>query len=438
MTAYHIPDEERLDHAGIEQLQAQKLRGLLDLLKSRNTFWQPRIDALPPGDADVTSLLQRLPLTSRSELEEDQQAHPPYGTLPTYEVGRYNRFHQTSGSTGRPLRWLDTAEDWQWWEKCWSIVYRGAGLKPEDRVVFPFSFGPFIGFWAAFEAAASLGNLCLPAGGMTTAARIQYTIDNAATVVCCTPTYALHMADVAASEGYDLPASPVRMLILAGEPGGSLPEIRSRIELAWGARVIDHAGMTEIGAWGFECEESPGALHIIESEFIAEVIDPDTGNGVPDGTAGELVLTNLGRAGMPLLRYRTGDQVTLTRGTFSSGRNFAHIEGGIAGRVDQMIFIRGNNVFPSAIESLVRSHDGIDEFRIIVDRRGTLSELTVDVEPQDGVSRDALAAGLASTLQDRLHFRPVIRMVDRGSLPRFELKSKRVVFLDNEDEDTNA
>ena len=435
--AFHVPNEERLDHAGIRRLQAQKLRAMLDLLIDRSPFWTPRLESVRTGETDVTSLLQRIPLTLRSELEEDQQAHPPYGTLPTFALTDYDRFHQTSGSTGQPLRWLDTADDWRWWEKCWSIVYRGAGLQPEDRLVFPFSFGPFIGFWAAFGAASSLGNLCLPAGGMTTAARIQLMMDNDATVVCCTPTYALRLADVAQDIGCDLPASPVRMLILAGEPGGSLPEMRSRIESAWGARVIDHAGMTEMGAWGFECYERPGGLHVIESEFIAEVISPDTGELLSDDATGELVLTNLGRTGMPLLRYRTGDQVTITRGECPCGRHTARIEGGVAGRVDQMIFVRGNNVFPAAIESLVQSHDGIEEFRIVVDRSGALAELAVDIEVDKAGDPDELAAGLASTLQDRLHFRPVIRVVERGSLPRFELKSKRVVFLDNEDEDTN-
>ncbi len=433
--AFFVPAEERLDRAGLIHLQTGRLRGLLDMISGADTFWGDRLPTGQsiPGEGDVTALLQCIPLTSRGDLEADQTAHPPFGTLPTFDLSRYSRFHQTSGSSGAPLRWLDTAEDWAWWKKCWSIVYRGAGLRADDRLVFPFSFGPFIGFWAAFEAAASLGNLCLPAGGMTTSGRLAYLLENGVTMVCCTPTYALRMAEVATGEGLDLAGSAVRMLVLAGEPGGSVPGIRSRIESAWGARVIDHAGMTEVGAWGFECEENPGGLHVIESEFVPEVIDPETCESVEDGQAGELVLTSLGRVGMPVIRYRTGDQVTLTRGVCPCGRSFARVEGGVAGRVDQMLFVRGNNVFPSAIESIVREHNGVAEFRMVVDRRGTMSELTIELEPADGVDGDLLADGVACSVRDRLHFRPAVRTVERGLLPRFEMKSKRVVFLDAKD-----
>lgn len=430
---FFVPKEEQLDHSGLLRLQVDKLRRLIDVVTRQESFWAKKLANVSPDAQDVTSLLQRIPLTSRSELESDQASHPPFGTLPTFDVSRYTRYHQTSGSSGVPLRWLDRAEDWAWWTKCWSIVYRGAGLRVDDRLVFPFSFGPFIGFWAAFDAAVSLGNLCLPAGGMTTSGRLAYLLENQATVVCCTPTYAMRMAEVANDEGFNLPASAVRMLVVAGEPGGSVPGTRSQIESAWGARVIDHAGMTELGAWGFECEENPGGLHVIESEFVAEVIDSKTCDTVEDGQAGELVLTNLGRAGMPLIRYRTGDQVALTRGQCRCGRSFARIEGGVTGRVDQMLFIRGNNVFPSTIESIVREHEGVAEYRMIVDRRNTMSELTIEVEPADGADGVSVAAGVASLVRDRLHFRPEVRAVERGSLPRFEMKSKRVVFLEDDD-----
>ena len=207
--------------------------------------------------------------------------------------------------------------------KCWGIIYRAAGLTEHDRLVYPFSFGPFIGFWAAFEGASRLGNLCLAAGGMTTSARLRYMLDNRVTVVCCTPTYSLRLAEVAAGEGIDLASCPVRALIVAGEPGGGIPATRKKIEQSWGATLFDHAGMTEMGAWGFQCLEDPEGMYIIESEYIAEVIEPTTGEPVPEGETGELVLTNLGRVGSPLIRYRTGDQVRLTRDRRAGGRWFA-------------------------------------------------------------------------------------------------------------------
>src|SRR5439155_10198869 len=147
--------------------------------------------------------------------------------------------------------------------------------------------------------------LSLPGGGMSSAARLRFLLDHRATVILCTPSYALHLAEVARSEGIDLAGSPVRMLIVAGEPGGSIPATRERIEAAWGARLFDHYGLTEVGPIAVECLENPAGLHVMERDYIAEVIDPTTTDPVPPGTVGELVVTNLGRLGSPLIRYRT-------------------------------------------------------------------------------------------------------------------------------------
>jgi len=417
--------DEGLDRNGLEALQRRRLSaGLSEVLVS-NGFYRRKLEGLSWNA--LRDRLDLLPLTTRGEIERDQVEHAPYGTNLTFDLGRYNRFHQTSGTIGRPVRWLDTPESWEWWKRCWSVVYRGAGLVAADRLVFPFSFGPFVGFWSAFEAAASQGNLCLPGGGMTTAARLRYMLDNEATVVCCTPTYALRMAEVAVAEGLDLGRSPVRMLIVAGEPGGSIPTVRERLEAAWGAKVIDHAGMTEVGAWGFECAEVPGGVHIIESEFLAEVIDPVSTEAVGEGESGELVLTNLGRWGSPLIRYRTGDHVRLSRGRCPCGRWFARAEGGILGRGDDMLFIRGNNVFPTAIEAILRGLPEVAEFRMEVDRSAPQAELRLDVEPMTEASVTDLAERVAAAVADQLHFRPSVHVVPSGSLPRFEMKGRRVI-----------
>lgn len=370
--------------------------------------------------------LEQLPFTTRAELEADQAAHPPYGTNLTFPIGDYLRMHQTSGSGGVPMRWLDRGEDWAWWMNLWAVIYRAGDVKLTDRFFFPFSFGPFIGFWAAFDSAVALGNLCLPAGGMTTRSRLQFMLDNEATIVCCTPTYALRMAETAAESGINLHRSKVRSLFVAGEPGGSIPATRERIESAWGARVFDHAGMTEMGAYAFECAEAPGGLHINESEFIAEVIDPRTAVPVPDGQAGELVLTNLGRPGMPLIRYRTGDLVRLLRGRCACTRWYARLEGGILGRIDDMVTVRGNNVFPTAIEAILRRFTDVVEYRVTVDEGAAHQGLRIEVEPA-GACEDpvALSQHLAEAIRDRLNFRPVVTIVPAGSLPRFEMKSKR-------------
>ena len=438
--------EECLDPTSLERLQRQKLANLLSEMLRTNTFYRPKLDGL--AFDPLSDPLDRLPLTTRADLQQDQLDHPPYGSNLTFPVGDYVRLHQTSGSTGLPLRWLDTAESWQWCKRCWASIYRAAGLTSQDRLIFPFSFGPFLGFWCGFESAVDLGNLCLPAGGMTTSARLHYLVDNAVTFVCCTPTYALRMAEVAATEGIDLRASAVRGLIVAGEPGGNIPATRARIESCWGSRVFDHIGMTEIGPWGFECLESPGGVHVNECEYIAEVIDADTAKPVTDGGPGELVLTNLGRTASPLIRYRTGDQVRLSRDRCPCGRWFLRAEGGILGRIDDMLVIRGNNVFPSALEGIVLEFDEVAEFSMELDEQGSMTELHIALEPRTLASRGfqpartsaqakargsqfadptGLSKRVTNAIRDRLHFTPRVTLVKPGSLPRFEMKANRVV-----------
>ncbi len=436
--AFYKEHEEALDDNALGKLQREKLAMVLQEVRSCDGFYNRKYANLSFDPID--DCLTKLPLTTRSELQADQLAKPPYGSLLTQDRRMYVRVHQTSGSSGVPLRWLDTLKSWRWWLDCWGVIYRAAGVNADDRFFFPFSFGPFVGFWGAFESASALGNFCLPAGGMTTSARLSYMIEHGVTVVCCTPTYALRMAETAEDQGIDLRSSAVRSVIVAGEPGGHIPATRQRIEKTWGARVYDHAGMTEVGPWGFECEEAPQSLHVIESEFIAEVVDPATGDLRSNGEPGELVLTNLGRFGSPLIRYRTGDQVTLVRGRCACGRSFARVEGGVVGRFDDMLFVRGNNVFPSAVEGILREFDDVAEYRLIVDSTGSLTELQIEIELKPDakangstdvkVNGSKLVMDVEAAVRDRLHFRPIVSLAPLGSLPRSEMKSKRVVFVD--------
>src|SRR5438094_7627688 len=268
------------------------------LLVGRNRFYSDRLGNGAP--------FSELPFTTKQELVDDQAQHPPFGTNLTYPADKYVRIHQTSGTAGKPILWLDTRESWDWWLRCWEEVFKGAGVRTDDRVYVAFSFGPFIGFWAAFEAAQRMGAMVIPGGGQSTEQRVRTLLDREATVLVCTPTYALRLADTAGQHGLDLSRGPVRITVHAGEPGASIPETRRRIQESFGAKAFDHAGMTEMGAYGFECEVQSG-LHINEDEFIAEIIDPETLAPAGKGNKGELVLTNLGRVGMPLIRYRTGD-----------------------------------------------------------------------------------------------------------------------------------
>ena len=422
---------ECVDRESLMRWQERRLRELLLAIRDRNPFYSRR---LADVGIDVAALrlpgdLSRLPMTTKAELIVDQQANPPWGSALTEPLDRYTRYCQTSSTTGRPLRWIDTNESWQWMLECWKTVYRGARVRAGDRVFFPFSFGPFLGFWAGFEAGYQMGLHCVPGGGMPSHARISMIDAVGATVICCTPTYALRLAEIAAQDwpADHLKNGPVRMLIVAGEPGGSIPATRRRIEESWGARVIDHHGLTEIGPVSFECWESPGFLHLNEGEYICEVRDPVTGEETVDGQPGELVITNLGRTASPNIRYRTGDIVVRRREPCGCGRTWARLEGGILARADDMINIRGVNVYPAGIESVVRQMAEVVEFRSIVSRSGAMRALRMEIELVPGAEGTPIASRLAADLRDVLGLSIPVNVVAAGTLPRFEMKASRFV-----------
>lgn len=411
----------------IEEIQLRRLRELLDSIIPRNRFYNSKFDGIDLADIDCLEKLRRLPVTTKQELVDTQEEQPPYGANLTFPSTRYTRLHQTSGTTGKPMRWLDTKDSWDWIMECWRQIYLLAGVTENDRFFFPFSFGPFIGFWAAFEGASRIGNFVIAGGGMTTPIRLKAMMENEATVVCCTPTYALRMAEVAAAEGIDLTESSVRMLIVAGEPGGAIPATRSRIEEAWDARVIDHWGMTEIASLGVESEDRPGGMYLLESEVIAEIVDPDTLEPVESGQVGELLITNLGRIGSPLIRYRTRDLVQASNEPDPAGRELLWLQGGILGRSDDMVTIRGNNVFPSSVEAVLREIDDVAEFRIDVRTVRAMHELCITVEPVADAScgPEQLSTMVRQALRMRLGFACEVQTAEPGELPRFELKGRR-------------
>jgi phenylacetate-CoA ligase len=390
--------------------QWSRLAAKLPELRRDNAFYRAKLPK-------AAGSLRELPFTTKADLSEDQAAHPPFGTNLTYPLDRYVRLHQTSGTTGRPLRLIDTAESWEWWRECWQPIYRAAGVTARDRIFFAFSFGPFVGFWSAFAGAERLGALCLTGGAMTTTERVASILATEATVLMCTPTYALRLVEAAREEGIDLARSALRVSIHAGEPGASIPATRERIEKELGVEAFDHTGATEVGAHGFSCSARDG-VHINESEFIVEVIGA-TGEVTDEGD-GELVLTNLGRWCMPAIRYRTGDRVRAVRGACSCGRTLVKLTGGIAGRVDDMVTVRGVNVFPSAIEAIVRRFDEVGEYRVELARVREMDELRCIVEaPADVAER------VGGAIHRELGIRCLVESVAPGTLPRFEMKAKR-------------
>lgn len=418
----------RLPREQLAQHQLGRLNRLLTRLREGNAFYREKLAgvSLPLASLDE---LARLPLTTKDELIP---RNPEEGNLArnrTFPLERYVRYHQTSGTRGRPLVVLDTPEDWQHWIGTWQYVLDVAEIGPADRVMMAFSFGPFIGFWSAFDAVSARGAMAIPGGGLSTAARLEMIRTMKATAVFCTPSYALRMAEVAAENGIDLAASDVRVLVVAGEPGGSIPATRAKIEQAWGATLIDHSGASEVGPWG--CGDAAGTgLHVIESEFIAEFLpvkrSAPSANGQPatpaEDTLAELVLTTLGREGSPVVRYRTGD---LVRPQFNE-RGFVFLPGGVLGRVDDMMIVRGVNVFPTAIEHILRGFPEVVEYRMTVRKIGAMDALEIEVE--DTASQPER---IASALRVQLGLTVNVTLAQAGSLPRYEAKAARFVDLRN-------
>src|SRR5690348_3006693 len=245
---------ETATRSHIEAHQLTRLQHGLVRILPQNRFYQQKFSNVSTI-INTLADLSRLPFTTKQELVADQEAYPLFGSNLTYPLSNYIRLHQTSGTTGKPLKILDTQESWDWWADCWTSVYRVAGVSRDDIVFLAFGFGPFIGFWSAYEGAKRIGALTVPGGGMDSSQRLRTMQEIGATVLVCTPSYALRLAEVAREHGIDLDQFQIRVTLHAGEPGASIPATRQRIEQAWHARTYDHAGMTEMGAFGFSCAE---------------------------------------------------------------------------------------------------------------------------------------------------------------------------------------
>ena len=403
--------------------QLEALQHLLaEISSGEPSFYRARLSAakLSDGVGSIAEFVAKMPFTTKQELVDDHASRPPYGTNHTYPLRDYSRFCQTSGTSGQPMAWLDTAASWSSLLDSWETVFWKSDVRAgQDAVYFAFSFGPFLGFWTAFEAAARAGVLCIPGGGLSSRGRIAAIEATAATVLCCTPTYALRLGEVAEEIGVVL--GSVKKIIVAGEPGGSIRATRNRISQLWhGAQVIDHHGMTEVGPVSYEHPEEPGNLCVIAAAYLAEVIDPETGEEVADGEIGELVLTTLKRLACPLLRYRTGDLVKKRGG----GADLV-LEGGILGRIDDMVVVRGVNIYPAAIERVVRRFDEVVEYEVRQRTEKSMAEVVVVIEAAADADPEILRTSVEAALSDALALRIPVQLAT--GLPRYEFKAKRWV-----------
>lgn len=429
------PKTETLDREDLRALQLAKLRYVAEWAEARSPFYQRTFAraGFRPEQLKSFDDIARIPLLTREEWMNGQLAQPPFGELPVAGPESAVRLHTTSGTSGKtPLRALDSRKDWSWTAEMWCYALWGVGVRPGDVGYVAFGYGSFIGFWGLHNGLEKIGALTVPGGAQTTAQRVRQIIDFDATVVASTPTYALRLAQEARSLGIDLPGSKVRTVILSGEPAGSIPETKALIEEQWGAKAYDTAGMTEISTiFMFEPAEQPGGCHIIEDHFIEQVLDPATGREMPYGEPGERVCTSFGRSMIPLLRYRTADLVVKVPHTAAkSGRTWDLYQGGILGRVDDMKLVRGTNVYPRTVESIVRGFPEIEEFQIELVRVDIRDEIILHAEPAPSVGEtrwSEISSALVRELADAhegLQFQ--VRRADENSLPRFELKARRL------------
>ena len=435
---YWNPRHETMPREELHALQVRKLRNLVEWTDAQVPWHAKRLaDAGVTADS-IRSLddLRRIPFLTRDDWMQGQLEHPPYGPFLAAPEEAAIRYHMTSGTTGRtPIRVLDSKKDWEWIAEMWCYGLWGFGVRPTDTVFVAFGYSTFIGFWGLHYACEKIGALTLAGGAMQTDQRVKQIVEMGVTVVASTPTYALRMAQEAKELGIDLARSSVQRLILSGEPAGSIPATKKLIEEAWGAKAGDTAGMTELGTiMIFECAQQPGGTHIIEDHYIEEVVDPETDEPVGYGEMGERVVTSFGRGFLPVLRYRTRDFVVkVPHDTCSCGRTFDLYDGGIRGRVDDMKLVRGTNVYPRAVEAIIREHPEIDEFQIhlytaegIRDEIEILAELP-GIPPGDPESERILAQLQKELGESHEGLRFAVKEVDVGTLPRFELKAKRLL-----------
>jgi len=431
------PKNEKLPREELRALQLHKLRRMCEWAYATTPFHKRKFDAagFKPDQLRTLDDIRRIPFMTREEWMESLMERPMFGDLLATDPVNAIRYHLTSGTSGRtPIRVLDSTKDWDWIAEMWCYGLWGFGIRPEDIVYFAFGYGSFIGFWGAHYACEKMGALVIPGGAQTTEARIKQIIEMGATTVCSTPTYALHLWQKAREMGIDLAREgKVNKLICSGEPAGSIPAVKQQLEEAWGAKCGDTAGMTELGTiMIFECSHQPGGTHIIEDHFIEEVLNPSSGEPVGYDELGERVVTSFGRGFIPVLRYRTKDMVMkVPASTCSCGRTWDLYDGGIRGRWDDMKLIRGTNVYPRAVEAIVREYPAIDEFQIYISRRDDMQdEITIKVEIKPGHESEwpdlkvKLAKDLAEA-HEGLRFN--IERMDYGVLPHFELKAKRLV-----------
>ncbi len=424
------PAMERLPRARLAELQLERLRALLSRVRDRVPLYSRRLAEAGVRAEDLHTLddVRELPFTTKSDLRE----HYPFGLLAVRRE-ELARLHASSGTKGKPTVVGYTQADLDLWADCCARSLACAGVYPGDVVHNAYGYGLFTGGLGLHYGAERLGATVVPVSGRNTARQVLLLQDFSADVLCCTPSYALNIAGAAEAAGLDPRTLPVRIGVFGAEPW--TVAMRNRIEEALQLRALDIYGLSEVLGPGvaMECAEGRDGLHIWEDHFLAEVIDPESGQSLPDGQVGELVFTTLTKEAMPVIRYRTGDLTSLTAEPCPCGRTHRKMARA-SGRTDDMLIIRGVNVFPTEIERVLLTIAELSpHYRIIVERPEALDSLEIQVEPavrargvEAGGDGEALRQHAAQLLENALGVSAVISIQAPGSLPRSEGKAQRV------------
>jgi len=429
---YWNPVMETLSHDKIRDLQLRKFRKIFEWSYERSKFHRALYDKAGIRPHEIRSFedIRRIPTVEKSMMRDIQRKDPfPYGDALCVPLDEVAEFRQTSGTTGQPVYQADTWQDWEWWSECWSYILWAQEYRPTDRVFLPFGYNVFVAFWAGHYAVERIGAEIVPGGVLDTQARILKIQELRCTAMMATPTYVLGMADTARRMGIDPASLGIRKITCAGEPGASIPTTKKRMQDAWGARVYDHAGATEIGAWCFECSAQSGGLHVNEAFFLVEIQDVETGEYIEEpGRRGKMIITALDRQAQPCIRFDSKDIIEWSNEPCPCGRTFRSITGGVVGRADDITKVKGVLLSPSAIEEVVRGIDGLgDEFEVIVDKDGDIDRITLKVEILKG--REGERKQIEAKLKDQLRLKTnlgyILEFHDFGKLPRYDVKAKR-------------
>ena len=427
------PVLETLPQERIRNLQLKKFRRIFAWAYEKSSFHSSlyKRAGIKPEDIRSFDDIRNIPTVEKSMMRDIQRKDPfPYGDALCVPLDEVSEYHQTSGTTGQPVYQADSWQDWEWWSECWSYILWAQGYRPNDRIFFPFGYNVFIAFWAAHYAAEKIGAEVVPGGVLDTQARILKIQETKATAIMATPTYVLGMAETAKSKmGIDPASLTIKRITCAGEPGASIPTTKSRMQNAWDAKVYDHAGATEIGAWCYECSEQSGALHVNDGFFLVEIQDIETGEYIEEaGRMGKMIVTALDRYAQPCIRFDSKDLIMWSSDPCPCGRSFRTIKGGVIGRADDITKVKGVLLSPSAIEEVVRGIDGLsDEFEVIVDKEADIDQITLKVEliPDSRDKEDVIKTQLKDQLRLKTNLGYIIEFHDYDTLPRHGVKAKR-------------